>query len=191
MWVPDGCWVAGTKEGHTSPAVYPSFLTVPLYQEIHWRFGGVVNYNIGRQILQIGCLIRFPIGFFMHTAKFLALFSKLWFPLIPPSEIVPVADMDMQITDCPLRKDSHWLLGVWLVVGLQLRVNSSRWLSRVMVQGPRHFCLTGREVGLLQCPLCSGASWWAGVSQICITWSNSSSFLILLLLFSFHSYYSN
>lgn len=48
----------------------------------------------------------------MCTVKFLALFSKLWFPPIAPSETVPVADMEMQITDGPFRKDSHWLLGV-------------------------------------------------------------------------------
>lgn len=48
----------------------------------------------------------------MCTVKFLALFSKLWFSPIAPSETVPVADMEMQITDGPFRKDSHWLLGV-------------------------------------------------------------------------------
>lgn len=86
------------EEDHMSPAAYPLFLIMPLHQEIHCRFGGGVNYNIGGLSPQIGCLIRLHIVSFMGTIKFLALFSNWWIAPFPPADTVPVADVEVQIT---------------------------------------------------------------------------------------------
>lgn len=126
---------------------YPSFLMIPLHQEIHWGLVGSADYNIKKgtgpakgMYNRISSWV--PYGHDQIPSPVL----KLWFPpLLPQGQSLWRSGGAENSSDPLCRKHSCWLLGAWLAVRLQLTVNSFSGWSQPLLgtrKWPSHFCLT-------------------------------------------------